>query len=46
MYKAAERAFLKMFALKPAGEFGLAVVLCPQKARHLSSSVVLMEKTL
>ena len=23
--------FLKMFALKPAGEFGLAVVLCPQK---------------
>jgi hypothetical protein len=31
MYKAAERAFSTMFALKPAGEFGLAVALCPQK---------------
>jgi hypothetical protein len=46
MYKAAERAFSRMLALKSAGEFGLAVVLCPQKAGHLSSSVVLMEKTL
>jgi hypothetical protein len=31
MYKAAERAFATMSPLKPAGEFGLAVVLCPQK---------------
>src|SRR5580698_8136481 len=31
MYKAPERAFSTMFALKPAGEFALAVALCPQK---------------
>jgi len=33
MYKAAERAFSKMFASKPADEFGLAVAVCPQKPR-------------
>jgi hypothetical protein len=54
MYKAAERAFSGMLALKSAGEFGLAMVLCPQEAGHLASSVsviltssvILMEKTL
>jgi hypothetical protein len=31
MYKAAERAFSRMFALKPADRFGLAMASCPQK---------------
>jgi hypothetical protein len=31
MYKPAERAFSRMFALKPADEFGPAMALCPQK---------------
>src|ERR1700685_4400002 len=31
MYKAPQRAFSTMVALKPAGEFALAVALCPQK---------------
>jgi len=51
MYKAAERAFSRMFALKPAGEFGLAVALHPQKprlsfVRYLSSFIPVSEKTL
>jgi hypothetical protein len=31
MYKPAERAFSRMFAAKPADEFGLAMALCPQE---------------
>jgi len=46
MYKAAERAFSRMFALKPAAEFGLAVVLCPPKTGVSLVSHLFMEKTL
>jgi hypothetical protein len=31
MYKPAERAFSRMFALKPADEFGLAISFCPKE---------------
>jgi hypothetical protein len=46
MYKAAERAFSIMSALKPADEFGLAVAFCPQKPGASLVSHLLFEKAL
>jgi len=46
MYKAAERRLSTMFALKPADEFGLAMVFCPQKPGVSLVSHLLPEKTL
>jgi hypothetical protein len=46
MYKAAERAFSTMSALKPADEFGLAVAVCLQKPGVSLVSHLFLEKTL
>jgi hypothetical protein len=46
MYKAAERAFSKMFALKPADGCGLAVAFCPQNPGVSLVQSSFMEKIL